>query len=121
MVEKMSAHHYFRDFSYCDSGIIPWLLVWEYLSTSKLSLSELILEHKNCFPSSGELNFKVPNAATCIEKFKITLYQRQHQSTSWMACLCLLTWRFNSASLIQNHLSALTLRQEEIKSYSKKK
>ena len=34
---EMSAHHYFRDFAYCDSGIIPWLLVWEYLSTSKLS------------------------------------------------------------------------------------
>ena len=119
---EMSAHHYFRDFAYCDSGIIPWLLVWEYLSTSKLSLSELILEHKNCFPSSGELNFKVPNAATCIEKFKITLYQRQHQSTSWMACLCLLIHGASiSASLIQNHLSALTLRQEEIKSYSKKK
>ena len=65
---EMSAHHYFRDFFYCDSGIIPWLLVWEYLSVSNLSLLELISETKNCFPSSGELNFTVPNAVKCIER-----------------------------------------------------
>ena len=118
---EMSAHHYFRDFSYCDSGIIPWLLVWEYLSTSKLSLSELILEHKNCFPSSGELNFKVPNAATCIEKFKITLYQRQHQSTSWMACLCLLIWRFNLRKSNTEPLVRLNIETRGDKVLSKKK
>jgi phosphomannomutase len=65
---EMSAHHYFRDFAYCDSGIIPWLLVWETLSTSKLSLSDLIAERKNRFPSSGELNFTVDDASTCIER-----------------------------------------------------
>ena len=65
---EMSAHHYFRDFSYCDSGIIPWLLVWEYLSLSNFSLSDLIAKQKNRFPSSGELNFKVANAVSCIEK-----------------------------------------------------
>lgn len=65
---EMSAHHYFRDFAYCDSGIIPWLLVWEYLSTSNLSLSDLISVQKNRFPSSGELNFTVSNATRCIEK-----------------------------------------------------
>ncbi|MDC3129307.1 phosphomannomutase [Paracoccaceae bacterium] len=65
---EMSAHHYFRDFAYCDSGVIPWLLVWEHLSVSNLSISELISETRNRFPSSGELNFTVPNAATCIER-----------------------------------------------------
>ena len=64
---EMSAHHYFRDFAYCDSGIIPWLIVWEYLSESNLLLSDLISERRNRFPSSGELNFTVPNAAACIE------------------------------------------------------
>ena len=64
----MSAHHYFRDFAYCDSGIIPWLLVWEYLSTSNLSLLELMERQKTRFPSSGELNFKVSNAASCIKR-----------------------------------------------------
>ena len=65
---EMSAHHYFRDFAYCDSGVIPWLLVWEYLSTSNLSLSHLIADQKNRFPSSGEINFSVSNAASCIER-----------------------------------------------------
>ena len=44
---EMSAHHYFRDFAYCDSGIIPWLLVWEYLSTSNVPLSELMKRQKS--------------------------------------------------------------------------
>ena len=74
---EMSAHHYFRDFAYCDSGIIPWLLVWEHLSVSNLSLSELISERRILFPSSGELNFKVTNAATCIERVMITLLHGQ--------------------------------------------
>ena len=64
---EMSAHHYFRDFAYCDSGMIPWLLVWEHLSVSNLSLLELISERRNRFPSSGELNFTVPNATACLE------------------------------------------------------
>ena len=65
---EMSAHHYFRDFSYCDSGIIPWLLVWEHLSASNFSLSELISQRRNRFPSSGELNFTVSNIANCIDR-----------------------------------------------------
>ena len=71
---EMSAHHYFRDFAYCDSGIIPWLLVWEYLSTSNLSLSDLVSKRRNLFPSSGELNFIVPNPAICIEKSEKSLF-----------------------------------------------
>ena len=65
---EVSAHHYFREFEYCDSGIIPWLLVWDYLSNSNLSLSELIVERKNRFPSSGELNFTILNAVNCLER-----------------------------------------------------
>lgn len=65
---EMSAHHFFRDFAYCDSGMIPWLLVWEHLSMLDLSLSDLIADRKTCFPSSGELNFRVSNAVTCIGK-----------------------------------------------------
>ena len=65
---EMSAHHYFRDFAYCDSGIIPWLVVWEYLSMSNLSLSNSISERRRRFPSSGELNFSIDHAATFIER-----------------------------------------------------
>ena len=48
--------------------MIPWLLVWEYLSTSDLYLSDIISERRNRFPSSGELNFTVPDAVECIER-----------------------------------------------------
>ena len=56
---EMSAHHYFRDFNYCDSGMIPWLLTWELLSQTSHRLNELIKEQKSSFPSSGEINSEV--------------------------------------------------------------
>jgi phosphomannomutase len=59
---EMSAHHYFRDFSYCDSGMIPWLLVLERVCESGKSLDELVAERIKAFPSSGEINRKLPDA-----------------------------------------------------------
>ena len=59
---EMSAHHYFRDFSYCDSGMIPWLLVLERVCESGKSLDELVAARIAAFPSSGEINRKLPNA-----------------------------------------------------------
>jgi len=56
---EMSAHHYFRDFAYCDSGMIPWLLVAELVSKSGRSLSELVGERMAAFPASGEINRKL--------------------------------------------------------------
>jgi len=53
---EMSAHHYFRDFAYCDSGMIPWLLVAELICTSHKTLSQLVKERIAAFPSSGEIN-----------------------------------------------------------------
>jgi phosphomannomutase len=53
---EMSAHHYFRDFAYCDSGMIPWLLVLAVMSESGKTLSELVGERQRLFPSSGEIN-----------------------------------------------------------------
>jgi len=53
---EMSAHHYFRDFAYCDSGMIPWLLVAELLCTTQKPLSQLVEERIAAFPSSGEIN-----------------------------------------------------------------
>ena len=58
---EMSAHHYFRDFSYSDSGMIPWLLVAEELSTTGRKLSELVKERIRMFPCSGEINKTVVN------------------------------------------------------------
>ncbi|UNH41718.1 phosphomannomutase CpsG [Moellerella wisconsensis] len=65
---EMSAHHYFRDFSYCDSGMIPWLLVIELLSEKKLPLSEMVKDRINKYPSSGEINFKLNDPKSAIEK-----------------------------------------------------
>ena len=56
---EMSAHHYFRDFAYCDSGMIPWLLMAELISTSGKSLGDLVADQFKKFPSSGEQNFTV--------------------------------------------------------------
>lgn len=53
---EMSAHHYFRDFAYCDSGMIPWLLVVELLSVRGQPLSELLAERQRAYPVSGEIN-----------------------------------------------------------------
>ncbi len=65
---EMSAHHYFRDFSYCDSGMIPWLLVVSVLSETGQSLSSLVEEMITKFPCSGEINFKVADTQATIQK-----------------------------------------------------
>ncbi|HSI43301.1 MAG TPA: phosphomannomutase CpsG [Methylotenera sp.] len=67
---EMSAHHYFRDFAYCDSGMIPWLLVCELLSNTKKPLSELVAERIQLFPCSGEVNFKVANVNNSLEAIR---------------------------------------------------
>ena len=65
---EMSAHHYFRDFAYCDSGMIPWLLVTELMSRSGKPLSELVGERMAAFPCSGEINYRVNDAKAAIER-----------------------------------------------------
>jgi len=65
---EMSAHHYFRDFAYCDSGMIPWLLVAELLSRSGKKLSQLVGERIAAYPCSGEINYRVSNVAQTIER-----------------------------------------------------
>ncbi len=63
---EMSAHHYFRRFAYCDSGMIPWLLVAQLLGETGLPLSHLVGERIARFPVSGELNYRVPDAPAAI-------------------------------------------------------
>ncbi|MFI4890485.1 MAG: phosphomannomutase [Steroidobacterales bacterium] len=59
---EMSAHHYFRRFAYCDSGMIPWLLVAQRICETGQSLAQLVGERIALFPVSGELNYRVPDA-----------------------------------------------------------
>ena len=63
---EMSAHHYFRDFAYCDSGMLPWLLIAELVSKSSRSLADLLASRRAAFPSSGEVNFRVKDADAAI-------------------------------------------------------
>ncbi len=63
---EMSAHHYFRDFAYCDSGMIPWLVVAQVLSDTGKSLSSLVGERMRLFPASGEINRRVPDGPAAI-------------------------------------------------------
>lgn len=64
---EMSAHHYFRDFAYCDSGMIPWLLILEAMCREGKKLSELIGERMKRFPCSGEINRRVQNPSKVME------------------------------------------------------
>ncbi len=63
---EMSAHHYFREFAYCDNGNIPWLLVAALMSRNGQPLSALVNERIAKFPSSGEINRKVADAQHTI-------------------------------------------------------
>ena len=59
---EMSAHHYFRDFAYCDSGMIPWLLVLAVMGERGRTLGELVGERQRLFPCSGEINREISDA-----------------------------------------------------------
>ena len=93
---EMSAHHYFKDFFYCDSGMIPWLMIWELISKTNLSLSDLILERKACFPSSGEMNFIVVDPENCLEMVN-RLFASEAVSINELDGLSMSfeAWRFN--------------------------
>ena len=67
---EMSAHHYFRDFAYCDSGMIPWLLVAGIVCSSGRPLSELLAERISKFPVSGEINRKVADPAAVLARVR---------------------------------------------------
>jgi phosphomannomutase len=64
----MSAHHYFRDFAFCDSGMLPWLLLAQTLSGQDQTLGELLDERIRAYPCSGEINFSVADTADTISR-----------------------------------------------------
>ena len=67
---EMSAHHYFKDFAYCDSGMIPWLLITELMSQTGQSLAQLVGERMAAYPCSGELNYKVAHVSAVLDKIR---------------------------------------------------
>ena len=93
---EMSAHHYFRNFSYADSGMIPWLLVLEIMCRQKMSLSKLVDERIRRFPASGEINRKVKNAPQMLARIE-EIYAQDALKIEHIDGLSLefSDWRFN--------------------------
>lgn len=96
---EMSAHHYFRDFVFCDSGMIPWLVICELIGRSAKPMSQLIEERIAAFPSSGEVNFRLQDPKKTITKIIETYGPKAtHRDDMDGISLSLDTWRFNLRS-----------------------
>jgi len=93
---EMSAHHYFRDFAYCDSGMIPWLLAVNLVCNTGKGLSTLVSERMAAYPCSGEINFRVDNSAAIIDKIlqHYSAGQPELDRTDGLS-VSFADWRFN--------------------------
>jgi len=96
---EMSAHHYFRDFAYCDTGMVPWLLIAERISTTGIPLTQMVEQRIAAYPCSGEINFKVADAAAVVHRLHDNyaggaLVEDRTDGLS----LEFATWRFNVRS-----------------------
>ena len=96
---EMSAHHYFRDFAYCDSGMIPWLLVAALMSETDRTLAQLVDERIVAFPCSGEINYMVDDVMSTL-KCIVQYYEMQNPTidTTDGISVEFLEWRFNLRS-----------------------
>ena len=93
---EMSAHHYFRDFAYCDSGMIPWLLVAGLVSAAGEGLSTLVSQRMAAYPCSGEINRTIDDPAAVLARVEAT-YADQADSVEHVDGLSMVLgqWRFN--------------------------
>ena len=93
---EMSAHHYFRDFAYCDSGMIPWLLVAELICLRNTPLSKLVAERIDKYPSSGEINNRIEQPKVAIERV-LSHYKEQASHIDYTDGISVefSQWRFN--------------------------
>ena len=97
---EMSAHHYFREFGYCDSGILPWLFLMELMGSTGRPLSEMVEDRMKRFPVSGEINRRVEEPATSLSERVLQSYQAQALSMDRTDGISLEfpKWRFNLRS-----------------------
>ncbi len=96
---EMSAHHYFRDFACCDSGMIPWLLIAELMGRTGQSLAQLVNDRRRAFPSSGEINFTLTDPKAAMARARAR-FGPLAQSIDEMDGVSFVfeTWRFNLRS-----------------------
>lgn len=96
---EMSAHHYFRDFHYADSGMIPWLLVADIITKRQRPLGELVAEMEERFPCSGEINLEVSDSDA--QKAAIEEARRRYEGAGGVVdttdgvSVAFDRWRFN--------------------------
>jgi len=97
---EMSAHHYFRDFAYCDSGMIPWLLIAERVSSTGIPLAQMVEQRIAAYPCSGEINFKVGDAAAVVQQLYDRYASEPSATTDYTDGLSIEypQWRFNVRS-----------------------
>lgn len=93
---EMSAHHYFRDFFYCDTGMVPWLLIAQLISVSGKSLAELVDSRIATFPTSGEINRQVDDVIATIREVR-ERYEATAESVNTIdgVSIAFTDWRFN--------------------------
>ena len=91
---EMSAHHYFKSFGYCDSGMIPWLLVASLLSRKKVALSSLVRECKAAYPVSGEINNVVDDPDAVIVRIEKQFHAGEKDYTDGLS-VSFPEYRFN--------------------------
>jgi len=94
---EMSAHHYFRDFAYCDTGMVPWLLIAERISTTGIPLAQMVEQRIAAYPCSGEINFKVADAAAVVRRVESRYLSETFASVDRTDGLSVAfdDWRFN--------------------------
>jgi phosphomannomutase / phosphoglucomutase len=110
---EMSAHHYFRDFAYCDSGMIPWLLIAERICRTGVSLREMLAERIQAFPCSGEINFRVTDAQSVVQQV-CNAYEARALSAGFTDGVSMEfeNWRFNLRSSNTEPLLRLNLESK---------
>jgi phosphomannomutase/phosphomannomutase/phosphoglucomutase len=94
---EMSAHHYFRDFAYCDSGMIPWLVVLQAISASGRTLAQLVGERQKLYPCSGEINRRLTTDAKSVLATVQKQYEKSAKAIDFTDGLSMEfdEWRFN--------------------------
>jgi len=93
---EMSGHHYFRDFGFCDSGMLPWLFLLEFLSKKDCTISELLEDRIVKYPTSGEINRRLLDPQNAIDRIELK-YSKESLSVEKIDGLSMEfdNWRFN--------------------------
>lgn len=119
---EASAHHYFRDFAYCDSGMIPWMLIAQLVSKANKSLGDCVVGRLKAFPSLNETNFSVQSPTDAIERVLLA-YRQQAISLDKIDGLSMsfADWRFNLRQSNTEPLVRLNIEGKNTKNCLEKK